>query len=121
MSNNVLYVPDLRPGEYMVLEKGTEAYSYHRGTYVLKRAQVVKLAHYHQGFEITASTALNDRDYYDRLAERGFDFAPLIELRETNPHKFHNDLSIMFNTPKVVWAGSGGYWCSADIIHPTKA
>lgn len=105
----------------MKIRAGATVYSIRRGSYVLVRAQTVRLAYYRMGEYVTAHMALNDREIYNVLKERGFDFEPLKQLRETDYKAFNTDMRVEVHKPKVVWSGSSGYWTSTDIDNATPA
>ena len=99
----------------MKIRAGSVVKSTKRGEYTTARTQTVRLYHYINGYSCTASTALNDRDVYYPLLEKGYDFAPLKKLREDDYQAFHTVQMVEIRRPTVVWAGTGGYWCETDI------
>jgi hypothetical protein len=111
----VEYVPGLVPGKYMRIRAGALVKSIKKGPYTLVRSQTARLSHYRRGLYINPDMALNDRHYREILKERGFDFEQLIALRETDRNAFYNEYNIEIHKPKVVWAGTSGYWVETDI------
>lgn len=114
-------IPGLAPGKYMKIRAGATVRSIKRGTYVTVRSMVVRFAYYRRGEYVTAHMALNDREIYNILKERGFDFEPLKQLRETDYKAFNMDMRVELHKPQVVWAGSGSYWTSTDIDNVSLA
>lgn len=105
----------IKQGQIVIIPAGVTVRSCgSRGTYVTKRAQKVKVRMLMPGQSIPARLALNDRDYYNPLKKRGYDFSVIEALRDTNDREYY-DLMVPFSNPSVTWAGAGGYWCDVDI------
>ncbi len=106
----------IKRGDMIVIPAGVSVKTMHpsRDTYVTKRAQTVKVHSVGCGQSIPNRAALLDRDYYEPLKARGFDFTELEAAREANSAEFYNGF-VAFKNPTVTWAGAGGYWCDADL------
>lgn len=105
----------IKQGQEIIIPAGVTVRSCgSRGAYVTKRAQKVKVRMLMPGQSVPARLALNDRDYYNTLDARGYDFAIIKALRDTNDMEYYS-LMVPISNPSVTWAGAGGYWCDVDI------
>lgn len=103
-------------GQQVVIPAGVRVRSMapNRKEYVTARKQTVTLHRCDNGMSIANYIAYGDKDYYNPLKERGFDFSAIEKMRADNSPEYYKG-SVPVMNPSVFWAGAGGYWCWVDI------
>lgn len=101
------------PRMTVLIPKGTRVYSQHKGEYVTKRDQKVKVHHVKNGCNLP----LTDRHCQDQIEEYFKRDGAHCILSVVNNHILPRGInaSVPVKNPTVSWAGSGGYWCEADV------
>ena len=118
------YVPDsqlpVKRGDVVRIRKGTPVATGRRNTRLAGRTYTVKVHHVLPGIEIPLYDLFNDRHW--ELYQSYFSLEELFEMEYEllecqqpggNPGNAYRPIPI--TNPRVVWAGTGGYWTEADI------
>jgi hypothetical protein len=111
-----MQIENVKRGMKVLIKKGTPIRS--TGSVrdkVAGRDYVVTVHHTLNGVKVTADTALADRYFKEKLVGLGINEDDLLALRASNPEAYYNDVNIELESPKVVWAGAGGYWHEAPV------
>jgi len=100
-------------GDKVRIKKGTIVYERGGKQRVAGRDYVVTVYRDSAGWSVSAHVALNDRDYYGRLVQQGYDMEALRKLEVENPQEFET-VRVELEAPRVIWSGKSG-WCEANI------
>jgi hypothetical protein len=100
-------------GDKVLVKKGTVIYECGGKQRLAGRDYVVTVYRDSAGWSVSAHLALNDRDYYGRLVQRGYNMDALKKLQHEDSQAFH-DLQVVLEPPRVIWSGKSG-WCEADL------
>ncbi len=106
-----------KKGDRVRVKKGARLFSTHPqkgGYYESYRSQVVTVKHMMRG-QTYMPPHITEGER-DRLELKGFgeQLAEMDRLRKTDMQAWHN-FRIHTRNPRVVWAGTGGYWIEADV------
>lgn len=108
-------VKDLKRGVRVLIKKGSVIKT--TGNPKVKQAKrdyVIKLHDVSPPIMISATEALADNNFHDRLVKQGYDFTYLNELRAANSREYYT-IRIPLGSTKIIWVGTGGYWHETDI------
>lgn len=105
----------IKRGQKVVIPAGTTVRSMgSKGVYVTKRAQTVFVRGVMNGQSVSNYYALNDRQHHGPLKAAGFDFSVIRAMRDAGDPEYYRGF-VPISNPSITWAGTGGYWCDADI------
>jgi hypothetical protein len=122
--HNFKDLPDLQ-GKQVKLPVGTVVKSTNsaKRSYTLKRAQTVRVNHLGCGESVCVGTELlngsrrgciNPDSCQAVLEKYGTD-CPDALVQHPDATVLHRQVFLPISNPTVVWVGSGGYWCEADL------
>ena len=122
-------LPDLR-GKQVKLPAGTEVTSTNpaKRERVLKRAQTVQVHHMGCGESRCVGTVFSNGERHAvRLyreesaavkAKYGTDDHEVL-VHHPDTRTLHGQVFLPISNPTIIWVGSGGYWCEADLNQAT--
>lgn len=116
-------------GEKVVIPAGTQVRSLHPshkatgGRYVTKRATTITVKSLHNGqSRYLYIMGDRERNYHPQFANAYAEFDALREMMrdlDGDDYKlaatWYREMQIHYDNPAVVWPGTGGYWCRADV------
>jgi hypothetical protein len=114
------YVEDSRlpfkKGDRITIPAGVSVRSTNssKHTYVQTTSRTVKLHSIMPGRSERISAAFSDKYLMRELAARGFNYEPIIALKDANDPEYYRGY-IHLSNPAVCWVGEGYYFCEVDI------